>query len=151
MYGGRQFATADQGWVGWFCKMARDQRAGAIGTFDISGTGKQVRDVLHADDMVSLYFGAARRVDAAAGQAFNIGGGIDNSLSLLEMFDLLAELTGRPLEFKRLPARQSDQRVFVADAAKAGRLLGWSPRVGVRDGVARMLDWVRASEARGAA
>ncbi len=143
MYGGRQFATADQGWIGWFCQMAAETRAGLRREpFTISGNGKQVRDVLHAEDMISLYFSTLQHADAAAGQAFNIGGGIANSLSLLELFQLLEEQIGQPLQYTKLPPRESDQRVFVADIAKAGTLAGWQPRVSASEGVGRMLSWV---------
>jgi CDP-paratose 2-epimerase len=145
MYGGRQFATADQGWVGWFCRMAIEQQAGVNKEFSIAGNGKQVRDLLHADDMVSLYFGAATRIDGVAGQAFNVGGGMPNSLSLLELFDLLGESIGRPLDFCRAEPRQSDQRVFVANIERISGAIGWRPEVSAREGVVRMLDWVRKS------
>lgn len=142
MYGGRQFATYDQGWIGWFCQKAAETRLGLLKEpFTISGTGKQVRDVLHADDMISLYFAALERGEEIGGQVFNIGGGMANSLSLLELFDLLQELIGKPLNFTRLPPRESDQRLFVADIAKAARLIGWQPKVSARDGVTRMLEW----------
>ncbi|CAM8634496.1 WcaG Nucleoside-diphosphate-sugar epimerases [Comamonadaceae bacterium] len=142
MYGGRQFATADQGWIGWFCQMAAETRAGRReGPFTISGNGKQVRDVLHAEDMISLYFSTLKHADAAAGQAFNIGGGIDNSLSLLELFQLLEAEIGQPLQYTNLPARESDQRVFIADISKMERLAGWKPQVSAQQGVSRMLAW----------
>ncbi len=142
MYGGRQFATYDQGWIGWFCQKAVEAKLGLLSEpFTISGTGKQVRDVLHADDMISLYYSTLDRVDMIWGQAFNIGGGIDNSLSLLELFSLLEELTGVGLNYFRLAPRESDQRVFVADVSKAKRLIGWEPRVNARSGVTRMMEW----------
>lgn len=143
MYGGRQFATYDQGWVGWFCQQAVATRNGTLKEpFTISGNGKQVRDVLHADDMISLYFSTLDRIETARGNAFNVGGGMDNSLSLLELFTLLEELIGKQLVFSRLPPRESDQRVFVADISKAKRLLDWEPKVDSRDGVRRMFEWV---------
>lgn len=143
MYGGRQFATYDQGWVGWFCQKAMEtSRRQLKGPFTISGTGKQVRDVLHADDMKRLYAAAVDHIDRARGQAFNIGGGIENSLSLLELFSLLEDQLDIKLEFTRLPVRESDQRVFVADIAKAKRLLAWEPQVSAQEGVARMVEWV---------
>jgi CDP-paratose 2-epimerase len=145
MYGGRQFATSDQGWIGWFCQMAAETAQGRRAEpFTISGNGKQVRDVLHADDMVRLYFSTVAHLDLAAGQAFNIGGGIDNSLSLLELFAILERLIGRPLAYAKGPPRLSDQRVFVADIAKIGRLTGWRPQVSAQEGVARMLEWQQA-------
>lgn len=143
MYGGRQFATADQGWIGWFCQMAAETRAGKRQEpFTISGNGKQVRDVLHADDMTSLYFTTLQYADEAAGQAFNIGGGIANSLSLLELFDLLGHEINHPLRYMKLPQRKSDQRVFVSDISKMRELTGWMPRVKAQDGVSQMLSWV---------
>jgi CDP-paratose 2-epimerase len=142
MYGGRQFATADQGWIGWFCQMAAETRHGMRTTpFSISGSGKQVRDVLHAEDMIRLYFKVASDVDRLAGKAFNVGGGNNNSLSLLELFDLLGELIGEPLQFTMGPARASDQRVFIADVARITALSGWRPQVSAREGVTKMLAW----------
>ena len=152
IYGGRQFATFDQGWIGWFCQQAVEQRRAfesgqPVKRFTISGTGKQVRDVLHADDLIRLYQAAFKHRTACAGEIFNIGGGLNNSLSLLELFALLEKMTGvgHPLEFDRLPRRQSDQDFFVADIAKARRLIGWQPEVAVDKGVERMLNWVRTN------
>lgn len=148
MYGGRQFSTADQGWVGWFCGRAlRQADAPNAEPFTISGDGKQVRDLLHAEDMISLYFSAVEHADAAAGEAFNIGGGMPQSLSLLELFAELETLLDADLRFEKLPARASDQRVFVADVAKAERRLGWRPRVDLTTGLSSMIDWVRSSRA----
>lgn len=145
MYGGRQFATFDQGWIGWFCAEAVQRANGIANPIRIAGDGKQVRDVLHADDMVALYFAAVACIAEARGQAFNIGGGAANALSLLELFALLEEILGVRLRIDHGPARASDQRVFVADIAKARRLLRWTPAVGARDGIARMVAWTRES------
>ena len=144
MYGGRQFATADQGWIGWFCQMANETRTGGrTEPFTIAGNGKQVRDVLHANDMIPLYFSALHHIDTVAGEVFNIGGGIDNSLSLLELFELLRNEIGQPLLYRKLPPRDCDQRVFVANITKAtARLGGWKPQVSAANGVSKMLDWV---------
>lgn len=147
MYGGRQFATYDQGWVGWFCQMALDQREGRLNEpFTISGNGKQVRDLLHAEDMVRLYLSAAEGIEKTKGRAFNIGGGMGNSLSLLELFGLLeAELGKRPL-YKEIPPRGSDQKVFVADISSISTAIGWEPRVRKEEGVRKMLEWVAKGE-----
>lgn len=143
MYGGRQFATYDQGWVGWFCQQALEAKRGSLAApFTISGSGKQVRDVLHADDMKRLYFRAVERIEMSRGHVFNVGGGMANSLSLLELFTMLEEILEVRLDFRHLPPRESDQRVFVADVGKAERLLAWTPEVGARAGVERMVDWL---------
>jgi CDP-paratose 2-epimerase len=146
MYGGRQFATYDQGWLGWFCQKAVETSRGLLREpFTISGNGKQVRDVLHADDMKRLYIAAVNNIQKTKGQAFNIGGGVQNSLSLLELFSMLETLLNIELDFTRLPLRVSDQRVFVADIGKAERLLNWQPAVSAEEGVVSMVDWVRTT------
>lgn len=148
IYGGRQFASVDQGWVGWFCLKALEQkRAIEAGEepipFTISGTGKQVRDLLHADDLVRLYMAAYQKRDQVAGEIFNIGGGVTNALSILELFHLLTEqLELSRLHFLQTPRRASDQDCFVASIGKAARLLGWSPAISCRQGVASMVAWV---------
>jgi CDP-paratose 2-epimerase len=142
MYGGRQFATYDQGWIGWFCQKALEAREEAAPPFTISGHGKQVRDVLHADDMKRLYMAAVKNIGSARGEAFNIGGGAGNSLSLLELFALLEQVAKVKMAFTKVPVRQSDQRVFIADIGKAKRLLGWAPEVSAFDGVSRMVEWI---------
>jgi len=143
MYGGRQFATCDQGWIGWFCLQALQAAAAAANPLVISGTGKQVRDVLHARDLVQVYRRAARHIDAIAGQIYNIGGGMANSLSLIELFDLLGRLTGRPMHWQCQPWRAADQKVFVADFRRATAGFGWAPQVEHHQGLAEMLDWSR--------
>ena len=143
MYGGRQFATYDQGWVGWFCQKTIEASKGVRKEpFTISGNGKQVRDVLHADDMKRLYMAAVNHIDSAKGQAFNVGGGIQNSLSLLELFGLLEQIANVKLSYTKLSVRESDQRVFVSDLAKAKKILNWQPVVSAQQGVARMVQWV---------
>ncbi len=141
MYGGRQYATIDQGWVGWFCEQAWAQKRGNKTPFTICGDGKQVRDLLHADDMIRLYFSAAESGPEVAGHAFNIGGGMPQSKSLLELFEFLQVSLDVKLRWNHLPARSSDQRVFVADCRKVSAMLGWRPQVTVADGLSRMLDW----------
>ncbi len=142
MYGSNQHATYDQGWIGWFCQKALEIKAGALKEpFTISGNGKQVRDVLHADDVVRLYF-AAKDKEEAYGQVFNIGGGIDNSLSLLELFALLERKLGIEMTYREIPWRESDQKVFVADITKATEKIGWKPEVSKEAGIEAMLAWL---------
>ncbi len=143
IYGGRQFATWDQGWIGWFCRKAIEMADPEAPPFTISGDGKQVRDVLHADDIVRCYLLAAANIDRCSGRAYNIGGGMANSLSLVELFGMLERMTGHRMRYTRLPWRASDQKVFVADTGKASRDFGFAPAVGKEEGLARMLEWVR--------
>lgn len=150
IFGGRQFATFDQGWVGWFCQQALEVKKNPKREpFTISGDGKQVRDLLFVDDAVACYLAAVERIEAARGQAFNIGGGMANSCSLLELFQMLEEMVGVKLNYRRLPWRHSDQKFFVADISKAKRLLQWRPKLNREEGVRRMLAWAAESN-RGA-
>ena len=145
MYGGRQFATYDQGWVGWFCQKALERKKSKnLGSFTISGNGKQVRDVLHADDMKKLYFSALKNADIAKGKAFNIGGGVANSLSLIQLFKLLESFLDIELVYDKLPVRESDQKVFIADINKVRSILNWEPSICARDGVEKTLNWLGA-------
>lgn len=144
MYGGRQFATYDQGWIGWFCEKALEKKKNLqIEPFTISGNGKQVRDILHAEDMIRLYYLAIVNADKLAGQAFNIGGSMQQSLSLLELFDILEQKLGIKLEYRMLPPRVSDQKVFVADISKISSAIGWEPLVKAEEGIDKMLDWAK--------
>lgn len=142
MYGARQFGTYDQGWISWFCQKAVETKYDAKTTFTISGNGKQVRDVLHAEDMINLYLAAPKHIEQAKGQVFNIGGGIENSLSLLELFDFLEKELHIKLNYTQLPPRASDQKVFVADITKASKTFDWKPNVSYAEGIRKMLQWV---------
>ncbi|WP_457623732.1 GDP-mannose 4,6-dehydratase [Persephonella sp.] len=143
MYGGRQFSTYDQGWIGWFCLKAVEIKKGILKEpFTIHGNGKQVRDVLYADDMIDLYFKTVENIEKVKGEVFNIGGGMENSLSLLELFNLLESMLDIKLEYKKLPPRESDQKVFVADITKAEKLINWKPKVSKEEGIKRMINWI---------
>ena len=140
IYGTRQFGIEDQGWVAWFCLAAtRGQK------FSIFGDGRQIRDALWIDDLIDAYVTALDRIDRVAGEVFNIGGGPDRTLSLLELVALLEAHFGHPLDPAFADWRPGDQRVFVADIRKAARLLDWSPKVGVAEGVGRLLAWIDAN------
>lgn len=146
MYGGRQYATYDQGWIGWFCQKALEARQAKKSgkppdPFTISGDGKQVRDALHADDVTRLYFSAIDNIKNVTGKAFNIGGGMENSLSLLELFGMLEDMPDVKLVYKKLPPRSSDQKVFVANNGLIGSLTGWRPLVSARDGIDKAVRW----------
>ena len=147
MFGGRQFSTIDQGWIGWFCQKAMETKSGrANEPFTISGNGKQVRDVLYAEDMVNLYLEVVKKIDKTNGRVFNIGGGIRNSLSLLELFDILETEMDIKLTYKKIPARESDQKVFVADITKIYQSIGWKPKTDKFSGIGKMLQWIDSNE-----
>ena len=143
MYGGRQFTTFDQGWVGWFTTKALEIKEHKLNVpFTISGNGKQVRDLLYASDTVALYLNAAEKIESIKGQVFNIGGGIENSSSLLELFSFLETELDVKMTYTKLPPRESDQLVFVADVSKVNEFIGWKPKVSKEEGIKNMIEWV---------
>jgi len=144
IFGGRQFSTFDQGWIGWFVSRAVEtQRGNLKEPFTIQGNGKQVRDVLFSEDIVKCYWAAVENIEKTKGQSFNIGGGMDNSLSILELFAHLESEMGIKLDYKELEPRESDQKMFVADISKAKEYFGWEPKVKTAEGLRKMIEWVK--------
>ena len=142
IYGPRQFGVEDQGWVAWFAIRALQECP-----VTIFGDGKQVRDVLFIGDLVEAYVKALANIDAIAGQAFNIGGGPANTLSLLELVALLERRFQRRFPHSFDEWRTGDQRVFISNVSKAEKAFGWIPRTSVADGVNKMVDWLIENEA----
>lgn len=141
IYGQRQFGVEDQGWVAHFVIATVMGRP-----ITIYGDGMQVRDVLHIDDLVRAYQLGIERIDRIAGQAINLGGGPENTLSVWAEFGpMLAGLAGKTVPATHGPWRPGDQRVFVADIRKADALLGWRPRVSPAEGIRQLYDWVAAN------
>ncbi len=138
IYGPRQFGVEDQGWLAWMIIAAVTGRQ-----LTIYGDGKQIRDVLHVDDLLDAYDNVITRIGQVKGQIYNLGGGPENTLSIWTEFGpLLEELLGKSIPVARRDWRPGDQKVFVADIRKAEADLGWKPKVGVRDGVERLFKWV---------
>ncbi len=143
IYGARQYATFDQGWIGWFCQKALEIKKNKIkGTLEISGNGKQVRDLLYIDDAINLYFMAVENREKIKGKVFNIGGGITNSLSIIELFNILEEKLNIKINYRQLKPRKSDQKFFVANLITAEKLIGWEPKISVDEGIEKMLEWL---------
>lgn len=139
MYGNHQHSTIDQGWVGWFCKQALLTLTNNNHRFTISGNGKQVRDLLHANDVVNLYFSAVKWINKVKGEAFNIGGGFNNSLSLLELFEILENLLQIKMNYQVIAPRESDQKIFIADNKKISDLINWQPKIDKIKGVEKLV------------
>lgn len=138
MYGGRQFATSEQGWIGYFINEVLNKRK-----INISGNGKQVRDILYSSDMARLYLQVPKYIDKMQGNAYNIGGGVENSLSIIELFEILEELTGIEILYSTNPSRISDQKVFIANLTKLKKHMPFSIKINKIDGIKKMIEWVR--------
>lgn len=140
IYGPHQCGTEDQGWVAHFLLRARAQ-----GILAIYGDGRQVRDLLFVEDLVDALLLAMHGIDRLAGQAFNIGGGPANSVSLLELLDLMSERLGLAARVEHAQWRSGDQRYYVTDSSKFAAATGWSPAVPFAEGVARLHEWLGAA------
>ena len=140
IYGQRQMGTEDQGWVAHFLIRALEGRP-----ITIYGDGRQVRDILDVGDAVASYVGALDNIGQVQGQAFNLGGGPENAISLLQLIDEIGAIVGHEVELRFEDWRQGDQRSFVADTHKAREALALPRPRAWRDGVARLAEWL-ASE-----
>lgn len=138
IYGHRQFGAVDQGWVAWF------MIAAMLGhPITVYGDGRQTRDVLFIDDLLDAFDCAFQAGPSACGRVFNIGGGSQNTLSILEVIDYIGERRGSPLPYEIAGWRHSDQKVFVCDIRRAQRELNWQPRISTRQGLGLLYDWIQ--------
>ncbi|MCS6774596.1 MAG: GDP-mannose 4,6-dehydratase [Thermoflexales bacterium] len=141
IYGERQFGVEDQGWVAHFIIAAAFNRP-----ITIYGDGKQVRDLLHVQDLIAAYEAAWARLDQVSGQVFNLGGGAENALSIWAEFGPMLEmLAGRPIPVRYADWRPGDQPVFISNNRKAERLLNWRPRISAQEGIRRLWAWVTSN------
>jgi CDP-paratose 2-epimerase len=138
IYGPHQYGTEDQGWVAHFLL-----RALAGTPITIYGDGRQVRDILYVDDLVDALLLAESGIDRLRGQAFNIGGGPENAVSLLDLLDRIAALGGGRPQTVFGGWRTGDQRYYVSNTGKFAAATGWRPRVSAGDGIGRLHAWLR--------
>lgn len=141
IYGPHQFGIEDQGWVAWFAIRALQNLP-----VTIYGDGKQVRDVLFVDDLIAAYDAAVENISRTNSQAYNIGGGPQNTLSLLELVAMLNQTVGYSLEYSFADWRPGDQLVFVSDISKAKAHFGWEPHFNVGKGLTKLVAWLKQNE-----
>jgi len=141
IYGPRQFGTEDQGWIAHFIISVLNGRP-----ITIYGNGKQVRDVLFVDDLVRAFRLAIDKIDKAAGEVFNIGGGPPNTMSIwVEFGEFVKELSGRNISVNFDDWRPGDQPCYVSDIRKASELLEWRPLIDKVTGVRRLWEWASSN------
>ncbi|MFY9484450.1 MAG: GDP-mannose 4,6-dehydratase [Patescibacteria group bacterium] len=141
IYGPHQMGVEDQGWVAWFALAAHFGKP-----ITIYGNGKQVRDVLHISDLINAYQAAHENIATTKGQIYNIGGGPDNTLSLIELIALLEQEFGRKLEHRFTDWRPGDQPVYISDITKAKNALTWQPAMTPAQGVKQLVGWIKDNE-----
>lgn len=138
IYGPRQFGGEDHGWVANFAIRA------ILGwPSNIYGTGKQVRDILFATDVCEAFQAFYEKRKSGI---YNIGGGINNAISLIECINLIGEILEKKPETNFYESRFGDLQYFVCDIIKAERELGWKPKVSPEEGVKRLVDWITANK-----
>jgi len=143
IYGPHQFGNEDQGWVAHFLIRAMEGRP-----IVIYGDGMQVRDVLFVEDLIDAFLLAQERIDEISGRAFNIGGGARNTVSLLELLDMIGDLHGARPTVRFADWRTGDQRYYVSDVRHFQLATGWAPRTGVREGLEQLYEWLYTTRAR---
>jgi CDP-paratose 2-epimerase len=143
IYGEHQHGNEDQGWVAHFVL-----RALAGAELTVYGDGAQVRDVLFASDLVDAMVRVVEDVDRHAGSVFNVGGGPDHTLSLLELLDLIDDLGCPAPAVTFAEERAGDQRWYVSDTARLREATGWQPLVDVERGVDALYRWLGNADRR---
>lgn len=140
IYGPHQFGNEDQGWVAYLTLCALQNKE-----ITIYGDGKQVRDILFVDDLVAAFELARVRAKKISGGIYNVGGGKENVLSLLELITWLKKELKKEIKHKFDVWRPGDQRVYVSDIRKAKKDLGWKPLVSKKEGLERLLSWLKVN------
>ena len=141
IYGPHQHGTEDQGWVAHFLIRAMQGQD----DHDLRRRQAGARPAVRRRSRPRADCWPSSHMPEIAGQAFNIGGGPDNTVSLLELIAQIAALHGGPPEVEFGAWRVGDQRWYVSDSAKFCRATGWRPQVGVAEGIRLLYDWLLAS------
>lgn len=111
------------------------------------GEGKQVRDVLHVEDLFRLVDHQVHNFDQVNGETFNIGGGTEKSLSLLELTALCEKITGNKINITKVKEnRQADIRMYISDFSKAKAKMNWAPECTTEKMVSDIYEWIRSNE-----
>ncbi len=140
IYGVHQFGVEDQGWVAHFIIKVLKKKP-----ITVFGNGMQVRDILYVDDLIHAYERAINKISKVNGEIFNIGGGVENSLSLLELLDKLEKRTNTTIPVTFAEKRPGDQDIYISNNTKIKKVLGWKPSVAVEDGLGKLFTWLEDS------
>ena len=138
IYGQNQWGTEDQGWISWF--IINSLKSSKINIF---GNGKQVRDILHINDLVNLIQKSINNFSKINGEIFNIGGGRKNSISLIQLILKLQIIHKIKIKYSLKKTRIGDQNYFVNDLSKIKRQLNWAPKVSINKGLINFSNWIR--------
>ncbi len=137
IFGKRQLGVEDQGWVTWFMYAKKHKKP-----LVIYGSGKQVRDLLYAEDLARLYYILVRDIDIHRGQVLNVGGGPGSTISVLEMIDWLNEKDGPKLKPTFEDWRLADHKVYISDTSKVNEF--WQPEFTMKQGLECTWEWLNS-------
>ncbi|MDD4761767.1 MAG: GDP-mannose 4,6-dehydratase [Candidatus Pacebacteria bacterium] len=138
IYGPRQFGKEEQGWIAHIYKQALSDKL-----VKIFGNGKQVRDILFIDDLIDAYFKVVENIKITNGQSYNIGGGLKNSLSILEFINFLEKRLNKKIKKKFVDWRPADQRIFISNCLKAKKDFNWEPKINYQTGLIFLENWLK--------
>lgn len=141
IYGPHQFGIEEQGWLAWFINSLIFERP-----VTIYGDGKQVRDVLYIDDVLSAYDAALANINTTRGKAYNIGGGLDFSLSIWELFEIIEKLNNSKFKYTFGDWRPGDQKAYISEISKAKSDFNWSPKISPQEGVEKLYQWIKENK-----
>ncbi|MCX7916506.1 MAG: GDP-mannose 4,6-dehydratase, partial [bacterium] len=103
----------------------------------------QVRDVLYISDLIDAYQLTVENIEKCKGEIFNIGGGIKNTFSLLELIEFLEKKLSKKIEYEFFDWRPGDQKVFISDNRKLEKYTGWKVKVDKEKGIENLINWLR--------
>lgn len=109
-----------------------------------NGEGKQVRDLLHVDDVFECLLLQLKNMGKVDGQIFNVGGGLTNSVSLRELTNLCEKITNHKVPVKKINEnRPGDIKSYISDTSKISTLLGWKPTKNINQTLQEVYLWIR--------
>ena len=140
-----QMGKIDQGVIVlWLAKHYWKNNLSYIG---FGGEGKQVRDILHINDLFDLVVLQVQDIDTFSGEIFNVGGGIETSVSLQELTTHCEKITGNKIQIDKIVEnRSADIPIYITDNSKITNLSGWKPKIGTEEILVDVFLWLRENE-----
>lgn len=139
-----QLSRTDQGVVTLW--VARHYYRTPLRYIGFGGAGKQVRDVLHVRDLFDLIVCQLRSAESWNAAVYNVGGGLDRSVSLQELTTLCQSVTGKHVEISPAPRTSDvDIRIYITDNARVQKAYDWRPRLGVEQLLDDIHRWIDAN------
>ena len=137
IYGPNQYGQEGQGWISWILMCAIFKKK-----INVFGNGLQVRDLLFIDDLLEMYELIITKAKYLKSTIFNAGGGIKNSMSILELLDFIKKEFKIKTKHEKKKGRGGDQKIYISDCSKAKKKLGWEVRTNIMQGMYKLKEWI---------